>query len=74
MYDVLDLQRDHVQLINGTMALMRPGGVLYFSTGARQFKLDHDYLHAARIDDITDQTVPEDFRGHRPHRCWRLVR
>jgi 23S rRNA G2069 N7-methylase RlmK/C1962 C5-methylase RlmI len=74
MHDVLDIQRDHVPLVNATLALLRPGGVLYFSTGARHFKLDQGYLRAAAIEDVTEQTMPEDFRGRRPHRCWRLVR
>jgi 23S rRNA G2069 N7-methylase RlmK/C1962 C5-methylase RlmI len=74
MDDVLDIQRDHVQLINGTLALLRRGGVLYFSTGFRRFKLDAARVRAAALDDITDQTTPEDFRGQRPHRCWRLVK
>jgi 23S rRNA G2069 N7-methylase RlmK/C1962 C5-methylase RlmI len=74
MQDVLDLQRDHVPLINATLALLRPGGVLYFSTGARHFKLDPGRLRAAGVEDVTEQTMPEDFRGRRPHRCWRLVR
>lgn len=74
MRDVLDIQRDHVRLIDATLALLRPGGVLYFSTGARHFKLDRERLRATAIDDVTEQTTPEDFRGRRPHRCWRLVR
>jgi 23S rRNA G2069 N7-methylase RlmK/C1962 C5-methylase RlmI len=74
MDDVLDVQRDHVQLINGTLALLRPGGVLYFSTGFRRFKLDDASIRTRTIDDITEQTTPEDFRGQRPHRCWRLVK
>lgn len=74
MEDVLDVQRDHVQLINGTLALLRPGGVLYFSSGFRRFKLDAASIHTRTIDDITEQTTPEDFRGQRPHRCWRLVK
>ena len=74
MDDVLDVQRDHVQLINGTLALLRPGGVLYFSTGFRRFKLDAARIRAATLDDITEQSTPEDFSGQRPHRCWRLVK
>lgn len=74
MRDVLDIQRDHAGLVNGTLALLRPGGVLYFSTGARRFQLDQARIRASAIDDITAQTIPEDFRGQRPHRCWRMVR
>lgn len=74
MQGVLDIQRDHVELIRGTLALLRRGGVLYMSTNARRFQLDVGAIPAASIDDITDDTIPEDFRAHRPHRCWRIVR
>jgi 23S rRNA (guanine2445-N2)-methyltransferase / 23S rRNA (guanine2069-N7)-methyltransferase len=74
MRDILDIQRDHVELVNATLALLVPDGVLYFSTGARQFKLDAERLRATAIEDITEQTTPEDFRGRRPHRCWRLIK
>ena len=40
MTDTLDIQRDHVALINAAMRLLNPDGVLYFSTNFRQFKLD----------------------------------
>ncbi len=75
MRGVLDVQRDHVGLIQRTLALLRPGGVLYFSTNARRFQLAAERLQADSIEDITASTIDEDFRPHpRPHRVWRLVR
>ena len=40
MDEVFDIQNDHVQLINNAISLLSPGGVLYFSTNFRRFKID----------------------------------
>ena len=37
MDDFLDIQRDHVGLINDCLAALKPGGILYFSTNFRKF-------------------------------------
>jgi 23S rRNA (cytosine1962-C5)-methyltransferase len=74
MKDVLDTQRDHVQLINDTLRLMVDGGVLYFSTNFRKFKLDEANLKASSIKNISGQTVPNDFRDKKIHQCWRMVK
>lgn len=74
MQGVLDIQRDHVALINRTLGLLRPGGVLYFSTNHRRFKLDEARIRARDLADITRETIPEDFTDARIHQCWRLVR
>lgn len=74
MRGVLDIQRDHPRLIARTLARLRPGGVLYFSCNARRFELRTDDLtSAASIEDISAETIPEDFRNRRAHRCWRIV-
>lgn len=70
----LDLQRDHARLIAGALDALRPGGVLYFSTNARRFKLDAGALTAASIEDLGGATIPEDFARRPPHRTWRIVR
>ena len=68
-----DVQRDHANLINWAMTLMTPGGVMYFSNNYRRFKLDEDAIDAGSVREITRQTIPEDFRNKRIHRCWRIV-
>jgi 23S rRNA (guanine2445-N2)-methyltransferase / 23S rRNA (guanine2069-N7)-methyltransferase len=74
MQGTLDIKRDHRELINDTLTWLRRGGVLYFSTNARRFKLDHEAIDAAAIEDITAATTPEDFAAHPGHRCWRITR
>jgi 23S rRNA G2069 N7-methylase RlmK/C1962 C5-methylase RlmI len=71
-----DVQRDHAELLQRLAPHIAPGGSVYFSTNFRRFKLDEQSLTAAgyKIRDITRQTIPEDFRNERTHKCWVLVR
>lgn len=73
MQGTLDTQRDHVALIKQAMAMLAPEGELLFSTNLRRFKLDKEELGEFDIEDITPQTIPEDFaRNPRIHQCYRL--
>jgi 23S rRNA (cytosine1962-C5)-methyltransferase len=72
MNDILDVQRDHVQLIHACLRILKPGGILYFSTNYHKFILEKEKLHSAFIKDITRQTTPFDFAGRLQHFCWRL--
>ncbi|MGH8454083.1 MAG: class I SAM-dependent methyltransferase, partial [Nevskiales bacterium] len=73
MDETLDIQRDHVEMIRNTSRLLAPGGVLYFSSNRRGFKLDMDALQDLKIEDITAQTLDEDFKRPPPaHKCWRI--
>lgn len=75
MEDVLDVQRDHPRLIRLAAARLAEGGVLYFSTNHRRFKLDGGALTGLVAEDITAATIPEDFkRNPRIHQCWRVTR
>jgi 23S rRNA (guanine2445-N2)-methyltransferase / 23S rRNA (guanine2069-N7)-methyltransferase len=74
MDGVLDTQRDHAALLRQCMALLAPGGALYFSTNRRGFKLDPALASEFAVKDLTAQTVNEDFkRPPPPHRCWQLT-
>lgn len=67
-----DVLRDHRALLQAVIAVMRPGGVIYFSTNHQRFVADLDGL-AATITDISAQTLPIDYRNQHVHRVWRLV-
>ena len=72
--DVFDIDRDHPELIQNAAKLLAPGGVLYFSTNKRRFKLDPAASEGLRVEDITAQTLDEDFKRPPPaHRCWRIL-
>lgn len=73
MQGVFDVQRDHVELIKNCLALLAPQGELFFSTNLRGFRLDADALAACRAEEISQISVPEDFRNQKIHRCW-LIR
>ncbi len=68
-----EIQSRHVELLNLVHQIMRTGGVVYFSTNFRRFKFDEAALTNFECREISKQTVPEDFRNKRIHRCWRLV-
>lgn len=74
MEDFLDIQRDHVELINDCMATLKPGGVLYFSTNFRRFILDQENIKADSVKDITKATMPFDFEGKLFRWCYRIVK
>ncbi len=68
-----DIQRDHVPLLTKLTKHMTPGGVIFFSTNFRRFKLAEAELPGLQIREISKQTVPDDFRNRRIHRCWRFT-
>ncbi|MBS0424123.1 MAG: bifunctional 23S rRNA (guanine(2069)-N(7))-methyltransferase RlmK/23S rRNA (guanine(2445)-N(2))-methyltransferase RlmL [Proteobacteria bacterium] len=71
MDEAFDIQQDHIQLIRNATALLAPGGILYFSTNFRRFKMDTDALSGLIIEDISSKMIPEDFkRDARIHYCW----
>ncbi|MBN8674196.1 MAG: class I SAM-dependent methyltransferase [Chitinophagales bacterium] len=74
MEDILDIQRDHVTLINQCMTALKTGGVLYFSTNFRKFELGKEKINASSIKDITKATTPFDFEGKLFRCCFYLVK
>lgn len=75
MADTFDIQSQHVDLLKQTSQLLAPGGVLYFSTNFRRFRLDHDALSELNIEDISLSTIDEDFiRDPKIHYCWKISR
>jgi 23S rRNA (cytosine1962-C5)-methyltransferase len=74
MEDFLDIQRDHGELINDCMAILNPGGILYFSTNFRRFVLDTEKITASSVKDITKATTPFDFEGKLFRWCFQLMK
>ena len=73
MRETFDVQRDHVDLLRRTTALLSRDGELLFSNNRKGFRLDAQVCDLADVEEITARTVPQDFRRHAPHRCWRLT-
>ncbi|MBK6597215.1 MAG: bifunctional 23S rRNA (guanine(2069)-N(7))-methyltransferase RlmK/23S rRNA (guanine(2445)-N(2))-methyltransferase RlmL [Proteobacteria bacterium] len=75
MQDVLDVERDHADLVHRCMAILSPGGLLVFSCNAQRFKLDPTLEERYAVSDITRETIPKDFaRNQRIHRCFEIRR
>lgn len=74
MADSFDVQRDQAPLLAATLRLLAPGGTLYFSTNRQGFKLEQQTAAMADFEDISTQTLAEDFKRRAPHRCWQVRR
>lgn len=72
MTGVFDVQRDHAALVADATALLPADGEMYFSANLRDFRFDGAPA-GWRATDISEATIPEDFRNHRIHRCWRIA-
>lgn len=74
MEDTLDIQRDHIRLLDLAMARLAAGGTLVFSNNQRRFRLDEALTHRYAVEDISARTFDPDFQ-RRPnlHHCF-LIR
>ena len=78
--DVLDINRDWPQLVKDCLNILAPGGTLYFSTNSERLKFDISKLSPKtakgtefECKEITDQTIPVDFAGKKPHKVWQFT-
>ncbi len=73
MEGVLDIQRDHVLLIQQAVACLKPGGTLIFSTNLRKFAIEEEALSGLSIRNVSKWSVPFDY-SRRPniHHCFHI--
>ena len=78
--DVLDINRDWPQLVKDCLNILAPGGILYFSTNSERIKFDISKIPpktAAGSEftwkEITEETIPVDFNGKKPHKVWQFT-
>ena len=76
---VLDINRDWPLLCSLCLNRLERGGKLYFSTNSKTLHFDENKILQESgasgipkigVSDISAQTIPEDFRNKRIHRCW----
>lgn len=67
-----DVQEHHTLLIQLCRRILAPGGALIFSTNMRRFKMRVDETQWNAVEDITQRTLPPDYRNERVHKCWLL--
>jgi 23S rRNA G2069 N7-methylase RlmK/C1962 C5-methylase RlmI len=70
MEKVLDIQKDHLDLINSCLSLLIKNGKLIFSNNYGKFRLDPEVRRQGFVNNITEETIPEDFKGSKIHKCW----
>lgn len=74
MKDILDIQRDHVEMINDMLNAMSTNGILYFSTNFSKFVLDQTAIESTTIKNITKATTPFDFEGKLKRWCYEIIK
>jgi 23S rRNA (cytosine1962-C5)-methyltransferase len=74
MDDFLDIQRDHVDLINNCLRILKQDGVLFFSTNFSKFQLKEKSINASLIKDLTKATTPFDFAGKLNRQCFKITK
>jgi 23S rRNA (cytosine1962-C5)-methyltransferase len=65
-----DVQKDHPFLINHCLDHLNQDGLILFSNNFQKFKLNGDAINTDNVQDITKDTIPEDFRNDKIHKCF----
>lgn len=74
MEGVLDIERDHPQLIDDCASLLAPAGLIVFSTNAQRFRLNEVLGERFNVRDVSAATLPKDFeRNPRIHKCYEIA-
>lgn len=67
-----EVERDQAFLVENCMRLLKPNGTLFFSNNKRSFKLDPSIVSRYDVKDITEKTIPKDFRDQKIHRVYEI--
>ncbi|MBN2342269.1 MAG: class I SAM-dependent methyltransferase [Deltaproteobacteria bacterium] len=70
----LVIQKDYIWMLNALLASVSRDGAIYFSCNLSNFTFNASQVAASHVEEITHQTVPPDFSGKPPHKCFRLVK
>lgn len=74
----LDIGKDWAALCGRCLNRLSDTGTLYFSSNSKRLGFSPEKItpppgKKITCTDITEQTTPEDFRGKKPHRCWKIT-
>ncbi len=72
MDQMFDIQIDYIPLLTKSLRLLAKEGVLFFSTNFRKFSFKKELFESYTIQEVTDKTIPSDFRNEKIHRCWKI--
>lgn len=84
--NLLDINRDWQNLVAESLQLLCAKGTLFFSTNSKRLRFSEKLLRETvlqqtrtaaekinfSVEDITEKTIPEDFRGTKPHKVWKI--
>ncbi|MCI5830385.1 MAG: class I SAM-dependent methyltransferase [Treponema sp.] len=70
---MLDINRDWCELVRLCSRILTEDGILYFSTNSRKLVFDENKIPANAVcREITQKTIPEDYRNTKIHRVWEI--
>lgn len=79
-HNILDINKDWVQLVKDCLNILNPNGILYFSTNSEKLKFDVSKLPEITIsglkiysEDVTSQSIPLDYQNKKPHHCYKFI-
>lgn len=67
-----EVERDQGFLVDTAMSMLKTDGVLYFSNNKRKFKLEPRFQTQYKIQDITEDSIPQDFHDKKIHHCFEI--
>ena len=71
--DTIVLKRDYNGLIQRCLPLLKPAGVLWFSSNAKGISLSAEDFPGLMIKDMTKELLDEDFIGKRTSVCYAVT-
>lgn len=72
MNQILDIEKDHFWMIQKCLYSLKDGGVLYFSTNKRKFKLEPRLFDLAKVKETTKDSIPQDFHDQQIHTSFEI--
>ncbi len=72
MDGTFDVLRDQEFLVGHCMKILSEDGLLIFSNNKRGFKLEDAILSRYDVKDISQKTIPNDFRDKKIHVCFEI--
>jgi 23S rRNA (cytosine1962-C5)-methyltransferase len=72
MDGTFEVERDHYALIRQAFEFLKPGGTLIFSNNKRGFKMDPRISALAEVREISEATLPFDFRDKKIRKVFEM--
>lgn len=73
---LMDINKDWPLYVNKCLEILSPEGKLYFSTNSRRLQFDSQLIDSkfkVQTEEITEQTIPEDYRNNKIHRAFLIT-